>query len=201
MKKVSKSPERPDLTSGFISRNQKWMERKSKKFEKMKKKADKKQMDQCTFKPKTHGKDFLLRQKHDKLKSKVSRSLSPQKIKISEKYDLSVMEEARLRIERQDDGLNNLADHASPNNYSPSVYKGGKDSREYEFYQNESMQDSQRNEHAKDEVVLNLSKSPSFQHQILDKYSKTISVTRGAVNKDLDVIKEGKDLDLRDAKR
>lgn len=139
----------------------------------MKETADKQKMDQWTFKPKTYGKDFLLRQKHDKLKSKVSRSLSPQKVKISEQFDLSVIKQARLRIERQDDQITDLVDQVSPKMFPPSVKKhskntkkAGKNTKNYvsesqtecDFYQNDSMPVSQPNESEKDGLVKNLRK-------------------------------------------
>lgn len=219
-----------------MSRNQKWMENKDKKFKKMKETADKQKMDQCTFKPKTQGKDFLLRQKHDKLKSKVSKSLSPQKIKLSEQFDLSVIKQARLRIERQDDQITNLADQVSPKRFPPSVKKNSKNPKkgqknpknlisesqtECDFYQNDSLPVSQPNESQKDEeirnlknstpkivayndenAVINLSKSPTFQHQILGKYSKTVSASKEPAKKEILILnEESKDLNPKAAKR
>lgn len=127
--KRSKSPPLPD-TSDFMKRNQKWMEDKDKKFKKMKQKVEKQEMKECTFKPNTQGKDFLKKKTTQKLKSKISRSLSPHKIQISDHFDLSVMKQARLRIERPEDAKNNLNDQVSPKYYPPSAKtkKKGKDS-------------------------------------------------------------------------
>jgi len=42
-----------------MERNQKWLKEKSQKQKKMKEKIEKKEMNECTFKPKTYSKDFL----------------------------------------------------------------------------------------------------------------------------------------------
>ena len=144
-------------------------------------------MFECTFKPKTHGKDFILKQKSERLRSKISRSFSPQKIKISEKFDLSVMKHARMRIERDDETDNQLIGQVSPKNFPPSNGKNekkpsisqGKFSNaiiletetENEFYINTNLPVVEKENN--DIFTLNVSNSPAL-HQILNKNIDTI---------------------------
>ena len=171
--KLASSPD------NFISRNQKWIEEKEKRHLKAKANADKQKMNECTFKPKLNVKEFLMRKKSDQLRSKISKSLSPNRIFLTDQFDMSTLNKWRLRIERQDDGLSNWADQISPKNCHPS----NDNSRNFEmssinhneiFKQLEKSSTFKKNE----EIVLNLSKSPSFQHHIVPN-------KKNANNKDL----------------
>ena len=68
----------------------------------------------------------LRKNKTEKLRSKISKSLSPNKIKLSDQFDLSVMKQARMRIERSDEGANDIQDQMSPKQISPSCAKAKK---------------------------------------------------------------------------
>jgi len=101
----------------FMHRNQEWMKERKNKYKKAKEIAEMQEMDQCTFKPKTLSKEFLMKQQSLHLRNKISKSLSPHKIAISDLYDLSVMKKARMRIERQDNtdrGCSSIDDQVSP---------------------------------------------------------------------------------------
>ena len=128
-------------------------------------------MSQCTFKPKLNAKEFLMRKKSEKLKSKISKSLSPHRMWLNDQFDMSVLNKWRLRVERQDE--DNCIDQISPQNWPPS----NDNSKTFEI--SAILNKNEKNKQAdnsttfrkmikkSEEVVLNLSKSPSFQHNLI----------------------------------
>ncbi|CAI2372110.1 unnamed protein product [Moneuplotes crassus] len=164
-------------TDDFMTRNKRWVEQKKKKQRETKEIQDKKKLQECTFKPKTLAKEYMNRKKTEKLRSRVSRSLSPQKIKISDQFDLSVLKKARMRVEHADQE-DRLIGQASPKNIPPSEVKesqGESCASDKGNPTDEKLNEAKQlqSEAKRDIVTLNLSQSPRIQHRILSKPDTT----------------------------
>ena len=95
-----------------MERNEEWVREKVEKERKAKEGRDRQEMQECTFKPKTLGKEFLKKQKERHFR-----------LSISNRFDLSVMEKGRMRIERKEsDDTRNSMERVSPK-VCPSSHK------------------------------------------------------------------------------
>jgi hypothetical protein len=102
--KFSKSRKRHQQQQNFMERNKEWVREKQEKEKKAKEGREKLEMEECTFKPKTLGKEFLKKQKERHFR-----------LSMSNRFDMSVMEKGRMRIERNEsDETRNSMERVSP---------------------------------------------------------------------------------------
>lgn len=166
----------------FIARNQKWIEEKQKRHQKAKANAERQTMNEWTFRPKLNAKEFLMKKKSDQLRSKISKSLSPNRMYLTDPFDMSTLNKWRLRIERQDDGSSFWADQISPKNcYASNDNSQNFDTSSININEIQRQLDKSSTFKKNEEIVLNLSKSPSFQHHIVPSKKNT----KNKNNKDL----------------
>ena len=89
--------------NSFIERNKRWIEKQQNKQIKAKETAENMKMKECTFQPNVTARISVKKRQSDQLRSKISRSMSPNNVFQLDNYDMSVIKKSRMRIERDDD--------------------------------------------------------------------------------------------------
>lgn len=99
-------------------------------------------------------------------------------------YDVSIIKQSRLRIER-DEKNNDIADQMSPKYYNETDRKIDEASEsQIEFYENEDLISNTKNLKVFNEIAtLNVSKSPTFQHEMTKEKVKGTPESSKSVSK------------------